>query len=53
MKNKQDMSNKIKVRVEKDTIVISSIDTSQHKDNKDNRDNKVEEETLLALEFLK
>lgn len=40
MKTKQDMSNKIKVRVEKDTVVVSSIDTSQHRDNKDNREHQ-------------
>lgn len=40
MKAKQDMSNKIKVKIDKDTIVISSIDTSQHKDFKENRECK-------------
>lgn len=40
MKENKDMSNKVKVRIEKDTIVVSSIDTSQHKDHKDNREFK-------------
>ena len=40
MKENKDMSNKVKVRIEKDTIVVSSIDTSQHKDNKDNREHR-------------
>lgn len=39
MKDKQGI-NKVKVRVEKDTIVVSSIDTSQHKDSVDNREVK-------------